>query len=120
MLGKRKRRDEIPNSTDNSGDVLQDGITGRLQTLFRQHFETNFEPIESLDSQLGKKMDTDVSSPDTQSESDWDGCSSEGETAVEVVHHYALQPSKAEVSRAELTTFTVSKFINTVLNLLDY
>ena len=105
-LGKRKRRDriidaEVPHQStadENSAD---------LQALFRQHFESKFEPLPSsvARSYLVDKINTEP--PDKELESDWDGFSEDGEEPAETVHCAISAPFKADVSKAESKTFMV-------------
>lgn len=105
MLGKRKRRDEVLDLDLDPQSAMKSEATDRLQALFRQHFETNFEPLNNLSPQLGDIEHVEAPTSDSESDSDWDGCSEGERNSVEVVHHSILPSSKAEVPKSELTAF---------------
>ena len=104
-LGKRKRRDQI-NNLETSRDSTADEDSTNLQALFRQHFESTFEPLPSFaPPKLVQDLDTKASDEDL--ESDWDGFSEHGEEHTETVHYATSGPSKADVSKGEFKTFMV-------------
>ena len=105
-LGKRKRRDQIPNVETNHGSSVDDN-SANLQALFRQHFESTFEPLpgSSASPPLVQSIDTQLC--DEELESDWDGFSEQDEDHAETVHHATSAPSKADVSKDEFRTFMV-------------
>lgn len=119
-LGKRKRRDQITD-LESSREALADEDSTNLQALFRQHFESTFEPLpgSSAHPPLVHKLDTKAT--DEGIESDWDGFSEHGEEHAETVHHATSAPSKADVSKDEFRTFMVRAQVvsstNTTLNM---
>ena len=82
---------------------------GDVQALFRQHFESRFRPLKGLPSSRLKCPEADEETPESQSESDWEGVSDEGYgKPVEVVEHsISTGVKRAEVPREELKTFMV-------------
>lgn len=106
-LGKRKRRDQIADIETNH-DSRADDDSVSMQALFRQHFESTFEPLPGsfASPSLIHKLNTKPS--DEELESDWDGFSEHGEDFAETVHHATSAPSKADVSKDEFRIFMVS------------
>ena len=106
MLGKQRRRDELlgfdEQQTSSRGEVFD-----KLQALFRQHFETQFEPLVELDPGGDSVGNVEEAFAEDDSGSDWDGISEENKEFIEVIHHSAVPSSKIEVSREELTAFMV-------------
>ena len=105
LLGKRKRRGDILNSqTLTSSDVSPE----RLHELFREHFESNFKPLEG-----STPVSNNVEAPDvpagSESDSEWDGCSEE-ERPIEVVHEFIPPASTIEFSKGELKSFMAGYF----------
>lgn len=78
-----------------------------LQALFRQHFESTFEPLPASFSQPSIVHDFDVKAADLDLESDWDGFSDHGVEHAETVHFATSTPSIMDVSKDELKMFMV-------------
>jgi len=109
VLGKRKRRDQTDDLGENSGLTTDKVKPDRLQALFRQHFESSFEPLEGLASPSDHIKDNETAKGLVGSESDWDGLSEddeEGKSPV-AVQCSTRQSSRADVSKEELKTFMV-------------
>ena len=106
-LGKRKRRDELPDLDSNPGQSVHEDASSELQNLFRQHFEAAFEPLEDLKPLRANPEKNLTASPDSDLESDWEGFSEEEPERVEIVHHSNSHTSKADVSKEEFKTFMV-------------
>lgn len=104
-LGKRKRRDQITNDETNKSFVLDN--ESNLQALFRQHFESTFEPLPSsaARSQIANNVDTQRF--DEEAESDWDGFSDSVGDHAEIIHCAASASSKVDISPDEFKTFMV-------------
>lgn len=110
-LGKRKRRDQTDGHEGDSG-LATSTNTNHLQALFRQHFESNFEPLEGLAPQPKQFEDNQKARSFSLSESDWDGLSEDEEAEedgrfAEVVHYSTRPSSRADVPKEELKTFMV-------------
>ena len=105
-LGKRKRRDEIEDC--NGSEVRQsDGIEVALQTLFQQHFEAEFQPLESLDLPIKQQELARSPSPSGEDISDWDGLPDEDGPSPEIVELGLSSASKDESAIEELKSFMV-------------
>ena len=110
-LGKRRRRDQIP-ATKVDHKPTPDDNHANLQALFRQHFESAFEPLPgsvtppSLVYSIEHSIETKES--DRELESDWNGFSDHDEVCAETVLCSSSAPSKADISRDEFRTFMVS------------
>lgn len=105
-LGKRKRRDQIAD-LETSCEPTAVGDSTNMQALFRQHFESHFEPLPSSFAHPPLVHDLDTKTSDEELESDWDGFSEHGEEHTETVHYPTAAPSKADVSKDEFKTFMV-------------
>ena len=106
VLGKRKRRDHFTGvDVDHESTGKDDYV--KSQALFRQHFESTFEPLPGslACSPLVHNIDTKPS--DEELEPDWDGFSDHGEEYAETVHRATIGPSKADISKDEYKTFMV-------------
>lgn len=105
-LGKRKRRDQISDTETNRKSAADDS-SASLQALFRQHFESTFEPLPCTFARPPLVHNIDDKSSDEELESDWDGFSELDEEHAETVHYATSAPSKADVSKDEFKTFMV-------------
>lgn len=105
-LGKRKRRDQISDTEINRESAADDRSVS-LQALFRQHFESTFEPLPCTFARPPLVHNIDDKSSDEELESDWDGFPELYEEQVETVHYATSAPSKADVSKDEFKTFMV-------------
>ena len=76
-----------------------------MQDPFRQHFESNFEPLKD-NPQVHHVENTNSSAHDIASDSNWSGFSDDEDT-VEVIQERDLPSIKTESSREELTSFMV-------------
>ena len=108
MLGKRKREIVLmrgrkeEESTESQSDHHQ---------LFRQYFESRFEPLPEEEAQTPCLIDESDRDSDDSEESEWEGFSEEEHTspAVQVVEH--AKPATADsddVQRSELKAFMAS------------
>ena len=102
-LGKRKRRDRI---TD-TDELTELDNSANLQALFRQHFESKFEPLPGSFARPPSVRTIDNKTSDEALECDWDGFSEYEEEHAEIVQYATCAPSKAEVSKIEFKTFMV-------------
>ncbi|KAL6713111.1 pre-rRNA processing and 40S ribosomal subunit assembly [Lecanora helva] len=114
ILGRRRRRADL--AGDDIDSAGQDDDQERLHTLLQQHFEYTFEPLERVidGNEIIEKLETPDAAAQSESDSDWDGCSEDDERAVKVVHHSADLSSKSEVSRRDLKNFMVWAFYQTI------
>ena len=109
-LGKRKRRDQIPDVEIDCQPTPDDNHSN-LQAFFRQHFEATFEPLPgsvtppSLVHSIEHSIEPKQSDGDL--ESDWNGFSDHDEECAETVLCTSSTPSKADISRDEFRTFMV-------------
>ena len=109
-LGKRKRRDQIPDIEIDHQPTPDDNHLN-LQAFFRQHFESTFEPLPgsvtppSLVHSIEHSIETKQS--DGELESDWNGFSDHDEECAETVLCTSSASSKVDISRDEFRTFMV-------------
>lgn len=110
-LGKRKRRDQTDDLGNISGLVRDDTNTNQLQALFRQHFESTFEPLEALASQSRKPKNHETAECLAGSNSDWDGFSvsedDEDASPALVVQCSTHRSSRADIPKEEVKAFMV-------------
>lgn len=108
ILGKRKRRlhidGPVPLQPDDTVSAEQ------LQTLFRQHFEAKYKPLEP--APYVKHANPVATATQTPSESDdpaWEGLDDDKATRyVQVIEHTTHPSSKnADVTKQELKAFMV-------------
>ena len=105
-LGKRKRRDQV-NDLGTTRESTAEDESSDLQALFRQHFESTFEPLPGSFAPPPLFPDLDTKASDEEPESDWDGFSEDGEDNTEAVHYAISTQSKVNVSKDEYKTFMV-------------
>ena len=110
MLGRRKRRGEISDLHDERTLFSKDDTAESMQILFRQHFESNFEPLKGV-LQTSKVEGTKTPAQDVASDLDWNGCSEDGEDAVEVVQGCVSPSFKAAALREGSMEFMVQDAI---------
>ena len=105
-LGKRKRRGYPTGGDENQESTANDDYA-KSQALFRQHFESTFEPLPGslACSPLAHNIDTTPS--DEELESSWDGFSDHDAEYAETVHRATIGPSRADISKDEYKTFMV-------------
>ena len=105
-LGKRKRRDQVTD-LESSRESTVDEDSAHLQALFRQHFESVFEPLPGSFARPFLVPVLHTKTSDEEPESEWDGFSDHGEEHAETVHYATSAPPKADVSKGEFRTFMV-------------
>ena len=114
MLGKRKRRERVSSPSDVT-ESPEDGDSPDLHSLFRQHFEANFKPLEDLrlpQAPQGNPMATpDPSEPN----SDWEGLSDTDNDLVEVVEHAIPRSSTPELTKKDVKNFMVKASLSPLL-----
>lgn len=106
VLGKRKRRDNSTGIDVNQGSTANDDYA-KSQALFRQHFESTFEPLPGSLACPPLVHNIDTKPSDEELESEWDGFSDHGEECAETVHRATIGPSNADISKDEYKTFMV-------------
>lgn len=105
MLGKRKHRGQIlATESDNRLD-LDGKEPSQVQALFRQHFETTFEPLEKFCLSSSNQEAIEVQ-PDVM-ESEWEGISDEEQVKTQIIEFHGSEMSKTNISKDELKTFMV-------------
>lgn len=105
MLGKRKRREQVFAIESDERLTLDAKESSQLQALFRQHFETSFEPLDEICYASGKQEVVDAESDVTESE--WEGISDEEQVKTQIIEFHGSQISKTNTSRDEFKTFMV-------------
>lgn len=105
MLGKRKRREQFFAIESDERLTLEGKESSQLQALFRQHFETSFEPLDEICYASSKQEAVDAESDVTESE--WEGISDEEQVKTQIIEFHGSQISKMNISRDELKTFMV-------------
>lgn len=105
MPGKRKSRGQVL-ATNSDEKLKLDGKEPRkFQSLFRQHFEASFEPLDELCLASSKPKAIEAQSDDTESE--WEGISDERPVKTQIIEFHGSEMSKTNISRDELKTFMV-------------
>lgn len=105
MLGKRKRRGQVVAIESDKRLKLDGKESSNLQTLFRQHFEASFEPLDELCLAPSKQEASEAQSDVTESE--WEGISDEEQVKTQIIEFHGSEMSKTNISRDELKTFMV-------------
>lgn len=105
MLGKRKRREQFFAIESDERLTLDAKESSQLQALFRQHFETSFEPLDEICYASSKQEAVDAESDVTESE--WEGISDEEQGKTQIIEFHGSQISKTNISRDEFKTFMV-------------
>ena len=105
-LGKRKRRDQINDFDANNASILHED-SANMQALFRQHFESAFEPLPGTFARSHLDHDIDSEPSEREPEPDWDGFSDHSEEHAETVNHATHASSKGGISKDEYKTFMV-------------
>lgn len=104
MLGKRKRRAQLFDLSDNKGSTSEEEDSHRLQALFRQHFEASFKPLESAairHEAVGSRPTED------EVESDWEGIPDEEQVKAQVVMYEDPHNLKPSTGNDEFKSFMV-------------
>lgn len=106
VLGKRMRRDELKVAEDTECGSNENDVD--LQTLFQQHFEAKFRPLQptSLLVQVPTFVPTQSASEDGTS--DWEGLPDEEEYGPEVIELEASRTLSDDVSTEELRSYMVN------------
>ena len=105
-LGKRKRRDQLNDADTKNASIVHEDSAG-LQALFRQHFESTFEPLPGTVARSHLVHDVDTEPSDRELEPDWDGFSDHSDEHAEIVHCATHASSKGDISKDEFKTFMV-------------
>ena len=102
MLGKRKRRSEEGPQTSPKGSGGCGSESEDVRDAFRRHFEAQFKPLEYVKL---KTVEISTPTPDTDSDSEWDGFSEpEGKIRLQGLHDVSLiQPDTRTVEVVEYT-----------------
>ncbi len=105
-LGKRKRRDELKVAEDTECGSNENDVD--LQTLFQQHFEAKFRPLQP--TSLPVKVPTFVRSQSASEDgtSDWEGLPDEEEYGPEVIELEASRTLSDDVFTEELRSYMVN------------
>lgn len=105
-LGKRKRRDQISDTSEAHNEVFQEGDAG-LQALFRQQFEAKFRPLDTVKKPVPEQQLSQPLPPSEESSSDWDGIKDEEDYGPEIVELDPSLTSNDELPPEELKSFMV-------------
>lgn len=107
-MGKRKYRGHVDSPTNIPALSSVDIDLDEVQTLFRQHFESTFEPIESKPPQSSYPANNEIDEHLVSSESDWDGLSENGDSEKPTV---VVQDSRHRSARAEATKEEMKRYM---------
>ena len=107
IIGKRKRRERVPSPSDVSASPKDDKDSPEVQSLFRQHFEANFEPLEEPHLPHPSRRDNVPDVDLHEQTSDWEGLSDSENDHVEVVDHAMPKPSMVELVKEDFKSFMV-------------
>ncbi|MCJ1470455.1 hypothetical protein MMC07_009100 [Pseudocyphellaria aurata] len=109
MLGKKKRRAQIFDLNHDQGSTSEDEHSDRLQSLFRQHFEASFKPLESV-SQPATRHEVVESRPTVDEvETDWEGISDEEQVKAQVVVYQSPRNLESSIEKNDFKGFMTSK-----------
>lgn len=108
-MDKQKRRRPVDVPTNTSAVSSDDNGLDQAQSLFRQHFESIFEPIETKDSQSSNSANSGLDECLLSSESDWDGLSEddESEKPTVVIQDSSHRSARPETTKEELRRYMV-------------
>lgn len=104
--GKRKRRDLVDQGL-NLAPSQEYVDSKHVQVLFKQHFESKFEPLPIAHTKFIQATDTGEAEVTDESISDWGGISDD-EDRAEIVQHTISKSCKADVPTEEVKSFMVS------------
>lgn len=107
LLGKRKRRVQLEEASEENSAKGLDPQEDELSGLFKQYFEANFEPLPTLQLS-GSANVTDALQDDTDDETDWEGLSNEDGDLAKVVDYSAPRHGESGLSRDEIKSFMVA------------
>lgn len=105
MLGKRKRKGQAIARESDERLKLDGKESSNLQSLFRQHFEASFEPLDKLCIASSEQEAIEAQSDVTESE--WEGISDEEQVKTQIIEFHGSEMSKTNILRDELKTFMV-------------
>ena len=106
-LGKRKRRVEIDEPGLKTDPTSCHEISDDLHALFRQHFETQFEPLDNSHLLQSKHNSEEPFIDADRSETDWEGLSDEERTEAHVIQLNGDNRQVEEFSKEEFKSFMV-------------
>ncbi|KAI4242184.1 MAG: hypothetical protein LQ352_007286 [Teloschistes flavicans] len=105
IVGKRKRRKDVE-ANHPLGSPKAHHADEQLQSLLRQHFETKFEPLVSLEPMTAPSPSYQEDFNTEDDDTDWTGFSGDGDgVSTVVVDHHGLDPNKTDISREEVKFF---------------
>ena len=114
LLGKRKRRLQLEDGSEEESakelDLQQDGYS----TLFRQYFEANFEPLPILQPSGSSNVTDAVRNANNDDETDWEGLSDEGDGPAKVIEYSAPQHRESGLSRDDFKSFMVVQPLSSI------
>lgn len=106
-LGKRKRRVEIDEPSLKTDLTTCHEISDDLHALFREHFETQFEPLDNSHLLRSKNNSKEPLIDTGCSETDWEGLSDEERTKAHVIQLNSDNREVEEFSKEEFKNFMV-------------
>ena len=107
LLGKRKRRLQLEDGSEEISAKELDPQEADYSALFRQYFEANFEPLPTLQLS-GSSNVIDVSQDaNADDESDWEGLSDQDDGLAKVIDYSAPKNGESGLSRDEFKAFMV-------------
>lgn len=109
VIGKRKRREHLPESKHFQEVEEQLNYDSRLQAVLRQNFENRFEPLESCDPVSGQDTFL-IDDPGSEKDpTEWSGFSDEDEEKADatVVDYQNTGKTRVDISKEDLKSFMV-------------
>ncbi|KAL9611431.1 MAG: hypothetical protein Q9167_003905 [Letrouitia subvulpina] len=105
--GKRMRRDEL--NSDGEVEISRSEDYSKASILFRQHFETKFQPLETQPEICLNDESLEQASASSGLESVWSSLSDNEEPEAEVIDYQVSKDIPSNVSKTELRSFMSSK-----------
>ena len=107
-LGTRKRRSESDEEELVDPNFKSDIETSDLRTLFKRHFEAQFEPLPEVRSTtIAPAEDEERGGGGDDSGSAWEGLSDEDEPAAELIQYNTSLTAISQSTKEEYKTYMV-------------
>lgn len=109
LLGKRKRRLQLEDGSEEISVEELEQQEDELATLCRQCFEAKFEPLPILQLSGPSNVIAASQDPNTDDETDWEGFSDEDDGLAKVSDYSAPKNGESGLSRDEFKSFMVMR-----------
>lgn len=109
LLGKRKRRLQLEDSSEELSAKELDPLEDDYSALFRQYFEANFEPLPTLQLSGSSNVIDASKDANADAQTDWEGLSDEDDGLAKVIDYSAPKHGESGLSRDEFKSFMVMR-----------